>query len=630
MLPHLRAGLPVPAAAQPQAAQQAPRQLVPGAGGTAATAAVAAAELAGLTAEELAGWDDWGDEEEQGDGSAWHHDPQQQQQQQQQQQRQQQRRSRWQADGEQEAAVEVQWDAPEDAAPPAEHSARSQQHWQAFGSSAAWQPGAAQLSAALPGARPAASAGGAGGMQLEVSFDYDCGDECNAGAEAAVDDSEQQTHGGWGGGGAPSCSQHAAEQQRQQQQQQCGGAFAWEAAEQAHPSPAAAGYLAGSWGQPSAAAGEAGTEAACVWAALGDGGEQEEESMQEGEQQPMAVVWEADEEAACDGPAAASGAAGAGPEHDPWAAFEPETAARPGTGWAAPWASPTSHAASPPAAPACSAAAGVAALGWGCDLQWEEEEQEAAAADGGSASLMQLGSPGGVGTQAAAPQQPVVAFEWEFDDGVAEPAPAAGGGAAGAAQRLAQGLGLAGSRAAAPVPAHKRRHAEIGAQIIRSLLEERRRGRVDLQPLLLQLSRQLAAALAGGGTVALSALRQRCMSGGEPGTQASLQVGWHAWWQLTVLLFTLQLCCTLPPSSRSHPLPLPSSPLHCSATCWPCSLRPTSTTLAPPAAHSRQIRAARQARAALLQWLPLSPRWHRRWVRSSCTSLRRLVAAGTC
>lgn len=70
-----------------------------------------------------------------------------------------------------------------------------------------------------------------------------------------------------------------------------------------------------------------------------------------------------------------------------------------------------------------------------------------------------------------------------------------------------------------------------------ALLEERRRARVDLQPLLQQLSSRLAQVLAsgsGGGAgssssgaleaATLSAVRQACLDGGGPGVQASMQV----------------------------------------------------------------------------------------------------------
>ena len=47
-----------------------------------------------------------------------------------------------------------------------------------------------------------------------------------------------------------------------------------------------------------------------------------------------------------------------------------------------------------------------------------------------------------------------------------------------------------------------------------ALLEERQRVRVDLQPLLRQLSSRLAAALGGGGGTSLSALQAECVGGG--------------------------------------------------------------------------------------------------------------------
>ena len=68
---------------------------------------------------------------------------------------------------------------------------------------------------------------------------------------------------------------------------------------------------------------------------------------------------------------------------------------------------------------------------------------------------------------------------------------------------------------------------------LQALLEERRLSRVDLQPLLQQLSQRLAAALAGSngsgsgsgpGPALLSEVRRECVDSGAPGTQASTQV----------------------------------------------------------------------------------------------------------
>ena len=87
--------------------------------------------------------------------------------------------------------------------------------------------------------------------------------------------------------------------------------------------------------------------------------------------------------------------------------------------------------------------------------------------------------------------------------------------------RLSPALCPAGALPAPPSPAQ-------------ALLEERRRARVDLQPLLQQLGTQLAQALAGAGGgsgnsssggVSLAAVRQACLEGGGPLVQASMQVG---------------------------------------------------------------------------------------------------------
>lgn len=74
---------------------------------------------------------------------------------------------------------------------------------------------------------------------------------------------------------------------------------------------------------------------------------------------------------------------------------------------------------------------------------------------------------------------------------------------------------------------------------MQALLEERRRSRVDLQPLVHQLAQRLGAALAGqsagvadrdesggGGPLLLSALRRECIAAGGDEVQASTQVRW--------------------------------------------------------------------------------------------------------
>ena len=89
--------------------------------------------------------------------------------------------------------------------------------------------------------------------------------------------------------------------------------------------------------------------------------------------------------------------------------------------------------------------------------------------------------------------------------------------------------------------------------------------RVDLQPLLVQLSQRLAAALAGcgstgsstpgygvgsgPGTALLSALRQQCVGSGATGTQASTQVGYLPPWLSLRVATGLKavLCCAVLP-----------------------------------------------------------------------------------
>eukprot|EP00887_Chlorella_sp_A99_P008287 scaffold12.g8287.t1 len=90
--------------------------------------------------------------------------------------------------------------------------------------------------------------------------------------------------------------------------------------------------------------------------------------------------------------------------------------------------------------------------------------------------------------------------------------------------RIAQ----AGSAQAAAAAAGKRRHEDLGAEIVRALLEERQRSPVDLAPLQQQVSAHLAAALAAeapgsaGGTT-LSEVQRALAGGGLAACQASRQ-----------------------------------------------------------------------------------------------------------
>ncbi|KAI7836969.1 hypothetical protein COHA_009153 [Chlorella ohadii] len=128
--------------------------------------------------------------------------------------------------------------------------------------------------------------------------------------------------------------------------------------------------------------------------------------------------------------------------------------------------------------------------------EWDDwGDEDAAAADAASfdaggweEAAGQWGN-GSLTLQRQQQQQPVVATE----------AAVAGNGAGSLAARLAA-LGVLDPAvpAAAAAAAGKRRHEQIGAEIIQALLEERRRARVDLRPLLQQLSSRLAETLAGG------------------------------------------------------------------------------------------------------------------------------------
>ncbi|KAI3424281.1 hypothetical protein D9Q98_009836 [Chlorella vulgaris] len=260
---------------------------------------------------------------------------------------------------------------------------------------------------------------------------------------------------------------------------------------------------------------------------------------------------------------------------DPWAALEAEAApfgadsaaqqvagTSPSaalTAAAAGSASPQCQAMSEawPSPTAMSAAAGCAAAsdddlggGWGCDVEWEDcaddgcmapaalqqaavtSHPQAAAAAGTANSW---GAEPQLDSGALTTQDTCDALDWEYDDAQEEVAakPAAGAG------RLLLARTPSSRTAAWQQPGPdcgaelgKRRHEEIGDRIIQALMEERRRDRVDLQPLLLQLSQRLTAGLAapdcgagssGGVSLRLSAVRRECMQGGDPGTQASLQ-----------------------------------------------------------------------------------------------------------
>lgn len=187
------------------------------------------------------------------------------------------------------------------------------------------------------------------------------------------------------------------------------------------------------------------------------------------------------------------------------------------------------------------AAAADTAL-WGCDIVWDTDspagEEAVAAQRGQQAELAYSSARAGCSGQPGAgtwnPESADTAvgqpLEWQyFDEDDLEAgfavmsAPA--GDTAGAVTRLAAAVGAAvGAAAGQAHAASKRRHADIGAAIIRALLEERQRERVDLQPLLAQLCRLLAAELCspcGNTAVSLSALRRQCIAAVEASPQAS-------------------------------------------------------------------------------------------------------------
>jgi hypothetical protein len=115
---------------------------------------------------------------------------------------------------------------------------------------------------------------------------------------------------------------------------------------------------------------------------------------------------------------------------------------------------------------------------------------------------------------------------------------------------------------------------------LQALLEERRLSRVDLQPLLQQLSQRLAAALAGSsgsgsgpGPARLSEVRRECVDSGAPGTQASTQVSERqapevevsSWLEGSAVCSSDVKCSA---NARLYVQALPPSP--CSATSWLC------------------------------------------------------------
>ena len=207
---------------------------------------------------------------------------------------------------------------------------------------------------------------------------------------------------------------------------------------------------------------------------------------------------------------------------------------------------------------------------WGCDMEWDE----CAAFDAAERQSVPAHCPSVLAAEGA--RQPATAvaaaqpgqFDWEFDDGEAV--------AAGAVvsmgptkPALLEGTAPALARA----QAGKRRHADIGAEIIQArlvrrraargtaarcspaaalpvqaLLEERRRAHVDLQPLLQQLTQRMAAAFAsGGGPVLLSSLRQECLDSGAAGTQGSTKV--RCWARMARRQLTSHLLRGLLPSN---------------------------------------------------------------------------------
>ncbi|KAL4431500.1 hypothetical protein ABPG75_006756 [Micractinium tetrahymenae] len=564
LLPPLRAALPTPqqlqqaAAARQHLLQQQQR------------AAAAAAELAGLSAADLAGWDDWGQEEEEdgpddwgGEGAAvagqWGDGQLHQQYRQQQ--------------GPHEEVV-LEWDepapAPATAAAPA--ATAQQQRWQ--------QAGAAALQVQVPpGWPPADSAAGAAAGEasaVDVCFDDEEEEEEPLTDSGACYAAEEEPQGSWWGSGgpasqlfsqfgAPLASQPAGagvgaasaataspEEEQHLSQQQAEQAVAWPAwgQQEAEAEPAAGWGLlpesAAAPGSPMAAA--AAESSQDVWAAFDAAPDDGERSgQQETQEEAIAVeFWEPEDEqqpAAAGhsrGPAAAQAGAR---EADPWAALGQEVdaqtfsaaegrlldedgsdASRHGSGCSAAAAAVSVAEEEPPAA-------GFGGL-WGCDIQWEDEgpaedaaeqAQQAAHFCSKAAAASQRSPSAAEGQEDAGfdHDQPLT-LEWQYFDeaelevGFAGTAGTAGH-AAGAAARLAAALSIPPAVAAgqANAASSKRRHEEIGAAIIRALLEERLRERVDLQPLLSQVCRRLAAVLAPGGgaaVVALSALRQQCLA----------------------------------------------------------------------------------------------------------------------
>ncbi len=548
------------------------------------------AELQGLTAADLAGWDDWEEKEEEEDGHAnwgaadsgfadWGDG--------QQQHVQQQYREPGQYQGPQEA-VALEWDEPDpEPAPAAAFSPMAEAPCtQRVGTAAAqpqapasWQPAAGE-----PDCEAAA---------VDVCFDDD--EEVDVGSASGFPEGqaaiEQQQGSSWDGygqasqavgqfstfaasrltGGRASPSAAASFHQHEPRAQQAGQTVNWPAWGQcqlprAEPAPgttAAPGSLdvAAAWAEGPAAA----ESSQDVWAAFDAACNDDAHGSQRLEAAVEVELWdEEDPPVAATSCRVAAAETGAGAS-DPWAALGAPTEAPPSGMVAEPLQADaacgeTSRAFPPTGADAAvpgtgaeeePAAAAFAGL-WGCDMQWEDEgpEEDAAvpaqrgqdtqrARSVAAAGRTCQNSPSAVSLHSAGPSDEhatAAALDWQYFDeadlqaGFASTAGAAGPAcdAAGAAARLAAALGT--PNPAAAVQAHAasaRRHEDIGAAIIRALLEEQRQERVDLQPLLAQLCGHLAAALEGGScatVVPLSMLRRRCSADVAASPQASQPV----------------------------------------------------------------------------------------------------------
>ncbi|PRW20390.1 hypothetical protein C2E21_9022 [Chlorella sorokiniana] len=488
--------------------------------------------LAGITAADLQDCDDWGEEEDAAagdgagfDGGGWDEaawqgpadSPAQQQQQQQQQ------------------PVTISLDEPAAVAEP-EYTAAAAP--------------AATLSA------PAAAAASPAALTVrfqplvELAFDYDEG-----GSEPEAEPQQEQSQLAYGTSQPPSQQQAAWPSQAGSMggwaaQPDAGGSawqqgFGWQAPQPQDTEPVHAAAAVGDpWAGLEQAADEQGGQ---ELEALQPAGQAEAAAAQRAEGQPASAA----------SPAAAEAA-------NPWAVLGGDVEDAAADGWAggAGWFSqPAATAAEAGATavvdmaadPPAGAYAGDGTFGgWALDVEWEDAGPAADEPPAAMAQQLQQQQQREDAFKAALSGQGPVAdievaetatamgggLEWQYDEPEQATEPAAVVGAGSLAARLAT-LGVLDPAvpAAAAAAAGKRRHEQIGAEIIQALLEERRRARVDLQPLLQQLSSCLAHALAGGSgsgpsgssgsgaaeAATLSAVRQACLNGGGPGVQTSMQ-----------------------------------------------------------------------------------------------------------